>query len=370
MFSGFEVIKSFNIEEKTKEDFQASNYNVENRKYRFGIFESFTNHLSLMLGMLVFFAPLGLGTYLTIIGKFTVGGMLASVQLTNYIANPLMNLSNIIGKIKGAKPINEKLEAIIRELNGDDSGEYKGHFTDSIEFKNVSFSYNEERRILNDVSLKINKGEKVAIVGKSGSGKSSLLRLLLRYYDGYEGTITMDDADIKGISLSSIYNMISIIQQDVFMFDDDITSNIALYGDYGQDEIDTAIELSCLWELVARLPQGKNSPVGENGCNLSGGEKQRISIARALVKKTQIILLDEATGSLDSKTAYDIESSLLDIEDLTSIVVTHKLSEDLLKRYDKIVALDGGRVVEVGTFRELIDRGEYFYSLYNVERAA
>lgn len=105
-------------------------------------------------------------------------------------------------------------------------------------------------------------------------------------------------------------------------------------------------------------------------CNLTGGEKQRISIARALIKKTPIILLDEATGSLDSKTAYDIEASLLNIEDLTGIVVTHKLSEELLRRYDKIIALEEGKVIEVGTFDELINRGKYFYSLYNVERAA
>lgn len=370
IFTGFEVIKSFDIEDKIKEDFDTSNDSLEIKKYRFGFFESLVNSISEFFGFIMFFVPLGLGTYLALQGKFTAGGMIASVQLTNYVVNPIVNLSNIIGRIKAIKPINDKIEALINENTGSDIGLVKEGFKDIIEFKDISFSYNEDRQILDNVSFTINKGDKVAIVGKSGSGKSTLLRLFLRYYDNYDGSIVMDNIDTRNIKLSSIYELISIIQQNVFMFDDSIESNIALYGNYSKDEIDMAIKLSGLENLINNLPQGKNSLVGENGSNLSGGEKQRISIARALIKKTPIILLDEATASLDAKTAYEIEDSLLNIEDLTSVVITHKLNEDLLRRYDKIIVLDKGNIIEIGNFDELMKNRYYFYNLFNVEKAA
>ena len=152
------------------------------------------------------------------------------------------------------------------------------------------------------------------------------------------------------------------------MFDDSIEANIALYGDYTDDEINKAIINSGLLNLIETLPHGSKSSVGENGSNLSGGEKQRISIARALIKNTPVLLLDEATASLDSETSYEIESSILDIEDLTSIVVTHKLNQELLKRYDKIVVMENGNIIEEGNFYELIDKKGFFYNLYNVEK--
>ena len=144
----------------------------------------------------------------------------------------------------------------------------------------------------------------MAIVGRSGSGKSTLLRLFLRYYDDYDGEIIIDEVNSKDIKLSSIYEMMSIIQQNVFMFDDSIESNIALYGDYSDEEIDKAILESGLKILIDSLPNGKNSSVGENGSNLSGGEKQRVSIARALIKNTPIILLDEATASFECRNFF------------------------------------------------------------------
>ena len=218
--------------------------------------------------------------------------------------------------------------------------------------------------------MHIGKGEKVAIVGRSGSGKSTLLRLILRYYDNYNGEILIDGMNSEDIKLSSIYKMMSIIQQNVFMFDDNIGSNIALYGDYSDEEIDKAILNSGLKSLIDSLPNGKNSSVGENGSNLSGGEKQRVSIARALIKNTPIILLDEATASLDAETSYEIENSLLNIEGLTSFVVTHKLNPELLKKYDKIVVLESGEIIETGSFEELMEKKEFFYSLYSLGKVA
>ncbi|SHH80843.1 ABC transporter ATP-binding protein [Sporanaerobacter acetigenes] len=368
IFSGFEVIKSFNIEEKIREDFNSSNNAVENKKYSSSKMEATVNSLSEFFGSLVFFVPLGLGTYLVLKGNFTVGGMLTSVQLMNYIVNPILNYSAIVNKIKGIKPINEKIEKIVEKNKVSDKGLEKNSLKNSIQFKNLSFSYNEDRQILQNINLNINKGEKVAIVGRSGSGKSTLLKLVLRYYENYNGEILIDNIENRNLKISSTYELISIIQQNVFMFDDSIEANIALYGDYTDDEINKAIINSGLLNLIETLPHGSKSSVGENGSNLSGGEKQRISIARALIKNTPVLLLDEATASLDSETSYEIESSILDIEDLTSIVVTHKLNQELLKRYDKIVVMENGNIIEEGNFYELIDKKGFFYNLYNVEK--
>lgn len=370
IFTGFEVIKSFNIEEKTAEDFSNSNNTVEKKKYSSTKLEASVNSLSEFFGSLVFFVPLGLGTYLVLKGKFTTGGMLTSVQLMNYIVNPILNYSAIVNKIKGIKPINEKIEKIITENNGEDTGSIKDNFNQSIELKNISFYYNKERQILDSIDLNINKGEKVAIVGRSGSGKSTLLRLVLRYYDDYAGKILIDGRNIKDIKLSSIYELMSIIQQNVFMFDDSIEANISLYGDYTDEEIDRVIKLSGLKSLIVSLTNGKKTMVGENGSNLSGGEKQRISIARALIKNTPIILLDEATANLDAETSYDIEDSLLDIEGLTSLVVTHKLNPELLKKYDKIIVLENGKIIEEGNFYKLMEQKGFFYNLYSIEKVA
>jgi len=152
------------------------------------------------------------------------------------------------------------------------------------------------------------------------------------------------------------------------MFDDSIKNNITLYNTYSDKDINNAIERSGLKILVNSLPQGINTSVGEGGCNLSGGEKQRIAIARALIRNTPILVLDEATSSLDNETAYNIESSILRLDNLTSLVVTHKLNKDILRKYDKIVAIKDGQVVEIGTFDQLINRRKYFYSLYNVTK--
>lgn len=370
IFTGFEIIKSFNIEQKIKKDFDNSNNNVEKKKFSSTKLEAIVNSLSSLFGFMAFFVPLSFGTYLTLKGKFTVGGMLTSVQLMNYIVNPILNYSTILNKIKGIKPVNQKIENIINENNNMDVGIAKNSFDESIEFKNVSFSYNDERLILDDINLAINKNEKIAIVGKSGSGKSTLLKLILRQYDNYTGQISIDKQDIKNIKFSSIYKLISIIHQNVFMFDDTIESNIALYNDYTSKEIDKSINLSGLKNLIEVLPNGKETMVGENGSNLSGGEKQRISIARALIKNTPIILLDEATASLDTKTSCEIENSLLNIKELTSVIVTHKLNPSLLKKYDKIIVLDEGKIIEKGNFNELIDNKGYFYNLYSIEKIA
>lgn len=193
-----------------------------------------------------------------------------------------------------------------------------------------------------------------------------MLKLILGYYDQYDGSIKMDDAEINTIKKKDLYSNISIIHQNVFLFDGSIKENIDLYQGYSEEELENAIELSGLKKLIDRLVEGKDTLINENGSNFSGGEKQRISIARSLIKGTPIILLDEATAALDNRIAYDIENSIINLENKTIITITHRLSRELLSKYDEIIVLKEGQVVEKGQFDALYDNKGYFYELANI----
>ena len=214
--------------------------------------------------------------------------------------------------------------------------------------------------------MNIKKGEKIAIVGMSGSGKSTLLNLLLNFYDVTSGHISIDNQNLQDISSESLYNLMTVVQQDVYIFDDTLSANITLNQPFTEDDIKQAVQQSGLENYILENELGLQTLCGENGSNLSGGEKQRLSIARALIRKTPILLLDEATSSLDNQVTAEIENSILKIRDLTALVVTHKLNEAILKKYDRIIFMKDGIIVEDGPFRDLIDRKGEFYKLFGL----
>lgn len=201
-------------------------------------------------------------------------------------------------------------------------------------------------------------------MGPSGSGKSTLLNLLMASHPDYTGTICYDETELREISSSNLYEMESMIQQNVFVFNATIRDNITMFRDFPEERINEAIRLSGLSALIEE--KGPNYLCGENGSGLSGGEKQRISIARSLLKKSRVLLVDEATASLDAETAYQVSSAILGLEGVTGIVITHALDEGLLKQYDGIFTLKNGSIVEAGTFDELIAEKGYFYSLFMI----
>lgn len=220
--------------------------------------------------------------------------------------------------------------------------------------------------MLSGIHCRFDLGKKYAIVGTSGSGKTTLLNLLLASHTNYDGNIYFDDTELKEISTASLYETESIIQQNVFIFNATIRDNITMFGSFPEDEIEKAIALSGLSAVVQA--KGTEYLCGENGNGLSGGEKQRISIARSLLKKSQVLLVDEATAALDVETAKQVFDAILGLDEVTSIVVTHALDESLLSRYDEILAMKNGRIVEKGTFDELMEEKGYFYSLFTVGR--
>lgn len=233
-----------------------------------------------------------------------------------------------------------------------------------VEFRRVSFGYGPGGEVLHDISFSLRPGECAALVGASGSGKSTLLRLLMAAHADYSGEIRLGGRELRELESESLYDLVSIIEQEVFVFNASIRDNITMFRAFPEEEVARAIELSGLSALVAE--RGALALCGENGSALSGGERQRVSIARSLLRRSELLLADEADAALDAATARQVTDSLLSLNGLTRIVVTHDLDAALLRRCDLILALKGGRIVESGSFDELIERRGYFYSLFTL----
>ena len=345
---GFSVIKSFKAEAQMIRIFkenvrelakaQCGKHKMRILVQMFGSVAGITAQL----GVFIF------GAYLALSGKgVTAGTTMIFVQLMNYVLSPIGTIPTCIAERKAAKALVEKianaLNANVREESKSEHKELKH----SIVVKDLSFGYEPEKQVLKNVNCTFDLGKKYAIVGASGSGKSTLLNLLLASYQNYDGTILYDDTELRKISSSNLYEIESIIQQNVFVFNATIKDNITMFRDFSEEQIDEAIRLSGLSALIEE--KGTDYLCGENGSGLSGGEKQRISIARSLLKKSQVLLVDEATAALDAETAYQVSSAILGLKDVTSIVVTHSLDEGLLKQYDGIITLKNGSIVEAGT---------------------
>lgn len=367
IFSGYEVIKSYNIVDNMTDEFLGENSTVENLKFKSNHIQGISQALSMFLGIMSQVSTIALGGYFLIKGQLTVGTLFAVVQLANGICWPITWIVSKVTLVKGMKEVNAKLLDIINEYKENKNNVKLESFNKEIELKDITFAYNEDRNALDDVSVKFEKDKKYAIVGRSGSGKSTLLKLLLGYYEDFKGEIVFDGYEYNKLDKNSINNQMSIIHQNVYMFDKTLKENIILGKDLGDDALEKDIENSGVSEFLDILPKGMNSEIGENGNNLSGGQKQRVAIARSLIQNTPILLLDEGTSALDSKTAFEIEDTLLNIDNLTVITVTHKLIDSVLNRYDEIIVMDEGNIVERGKFDELINKKGKFYSLYTIE---
>ena len=365
ILAGFLVIKSFNVKEAICEDYSHESEKFDEINFIKGKFDVLANVISQLSGMIVFLVAFGGGMYLVFNGHTTIGSVTAIVQLVNFVVMPLNEVGMGVSKFREGQATLDAFE--VKDVTELQTGETKEYFDDVISFSNIDFSYpNAEEKIFNNLSLKIQKGEKIAIVGMSGSGKSTLLNLLLRFYDVTSGHISIDNQDIQAISTESLYNLMTVVQQDVYIFDDTLSANITLNKSFNEEDIRQAIQQSGLESYVLENESGLQALCGENGSNLSGGQKQRLSIARALIRKTPILLLDEATSSLDNQVTTEIENSILEIQDLTALVVTHKLNETILKKYNRILFMKNGVIVEDGSFGDLMNRRGEFYKLFEL----
>lgn len=366
---GFSVIKSFKAEAEIIRIFKENVRELAKaqcRKHKMRILVQLFGSIAgitAQLGVFIF------GAYLAMSGRnITAGTTLVFVQLMNYVLAPIGTIPECLAERKAAMALVEKISKALSTNVREETRSERGHMAleRGISLKELSFGYESDKPVLKDITCFFEIGKKYAIVGASGCGKSTMLGLLMSSYHNYEGEIYWDDTELREISSSDLYEMESIIQQNVFVFNATIKNNITMFRDFPDEQIDEAIRLSGLSALIEE--KGTDYLCGENGSGLSGGEKQRISIARSLLKNSQVLLVDEATAALDAETAYQVSSAVLGLKGVTALVVTHSLDESLLKQYDSIITLKNGSIIEAGSFDELLAQKGYFYSLFTVSQ--
>lgn len=358
---GFELIKANNVINKIKTIFNTKEIEYENSKQKVRYEEAKINALSSLSSIGTNIITILLCIYFVITGRITIGTVVAINNLVNNITNPLNRLFVEIATVKGTRIVEQKIISFIdlhHCCNNDIN--YKEPIN-KIQLEKVSFKYSN-KLILNQIDYCFKKGKKYILVGNSGCGKTTLLKLILMYFNNYEGEILYNNKNAKDIDPASIFDQIAFINQETFIFNDTLKNNICLFQDYDSKQINEIINKTGLNQLVASLPEGLNSKIKENGANLSGGQKQKIAIARALLKQKEIIFIDEGTSNLDNLSAYEIEKIILDSKAMI-ISITHHLKKELLEKYDEILVLDQGKIIESGSYNELIANQQLFYQL-------
>ena len=365
VLNGVSVIKSFKAEQEVINRYQNQSMELEHTKNlrektmttvsALGTISSLGTQLGVML--------VGAWMVNAHVGVITAGMVLAFTNLMNGVLQPIASLPQMLGEMKGAKKLISKMADYMSNVK-EDSGEIIDDSIKSVVLRDVSYAYDADHKVLKNVSLTLQAGKSYAIVGPSGAGKSSLINLLMGYYKDYEGSVQLNNHELSNVSKSSLYDKTTLMQQSVFMFDASILDNITLFKPFPNAEVNRVIHLAGLDDLIAA--KGKDYQCGENGSHLSGGEKQRIAIARSLLKKSEILLVDEATSALDNETSANVTQSILDLQGILRLVVTHRLDANSLKQYDEILVMKSGELIERGSFEELMNQKAYFYSLYTV----
>ncbi|WP_373128613.1 ABC transporter ATP-binding protein [Dielma fastidiosa] len=365
LFGGFSIIKSFQSEKEIQTLFNQRNQSLEtDKKQRRGL-NYFIQVLSMLVSSIINFLVFGYGAYLSIQGEISAAAVIAFIQLLNYVIAPLQQLPILYSGYQAGAALIERLQTLMA-CEQDTKHDELTAFNEAIRVENLTFGYTDQP-ILKGINFTFKKNKRYAIVGSSGSGKSTLLNLLMGYIDAASGNIYYDDQPLNRISSASLSACLSLIQQNVFIFDDTLHANISMYKDFDKDELEKVIAISGLTEVSKE--KGMAYRCGENGKNLSGGERQRVAIARALLRNTPILFVDEATSALDNAIAQKVEEAILSIQNQTCICVTHRLQAETLAQFDEILVMHHGMLCESGTFNELLDRKQVFYSLYKLSAA-
>lgn len=365
--NGIEIVKSFNAEEEIS--FETENRFIKLLKDIFKIsnLNNLQSSISNSIAAIGVIVILWLGGYMVIQGKMSIGELFTFNALLAYFVDPIKNLIGLQPMMQTAVVAAERLNEILElesEFRNDEEKKLKPTLNGDIEIKGVNFRYGTRQYVLKDINLTIYGGEKIAIVGESGSGKTTLAKLLLNFYEIENGEIKINGYNIKDINKEYLRDNIAYISQNIFLFSGSILENLTL-GSKGI-KFEEVIELSkqtSLDEFVNKLPLRYNTMVEENGANLSGGQKQLIAITRALLKKPEIIIMDEATSNLDSITEKAISKLIEKVcSNMTTIIIAHRLSTIL--KCDRVVVMHDGQIVEIGKHEELMTKRGYYYSLW------
>ena len=360
------IIKIFDGQDFEKERFSVVNEN--NRKHNMKLFstKAIGDAVTIFLSSLGVAGVVYVATLDEVRSTMTVGDFSGFITAMVLLMTPLKRLTNVNAMIQKGIAAAGSIFSLIDEKDERDRGTTEaGRVGGSISFQDVNFSYDDNKRTLEGINLTIHSNEKLAIVGKSGSGKTTLVNLIPRFYDISSGKLMIDSENIENYSLRSLRSNISLVTQEVTLFNDTIFNNIA-YGKYSDDEVRRAVSSAHMDEFIDSLDDGLNTVVGDQGILLSGGQRQRIAIARALLKDAPILILDEATSALDSESEQHIQKALDQLmENRTTLVIAHRLST--IENADRIIVLSKGQIVEEGTHEELINNNAEYASLHRLQ---
>ncbi len=370
--SNIKIVKIFNTEKKENKKFKYEINKYFNLIFRQAKLSNLLTPINESIGLLVGILIIWFGG-LNVLENQSMSSedFIKFILLLFAMMQPIRKLANVNALFQNGIAAAERAFNIFDTQNIIKESEAAikiNDFKSSIIFDNVSFKYqNDSDNILNQINTKINKGQTIAIVGKSGAGKSTFSELIPRLYDVQKGEVLIDGINIKNYTLKSLRSMIGIVTQNAILFNDTIKHNIS-YGSIqlSEEKIVKAIDSANLNDLINKLPEGLNTIIGENGVKLSGGEKQRLSIARAIIKNPEILILDEATASLDSESEKKVHKAIDNIiKDRTVIIIAHRLSTII--NADKIIVIDQGEIVEEGTHKELLESNKKYKKLYELQ---
>lgn len=364
---GQKIIKAFGLQDYIIERFERFQERFLNHRRKSNSAEELSPPLVELIGSIAFAGVIIFAHHRISTGQLTTGGFISFVAALAMFMDPVRRFSKANAKMNQAQAAAIRIFKLL-EVSEEPQGELKEltAFNQTIEFKNVTFSYGEGT-VLKNFNLTIKKGEKIGLVGLSGSGKSTLVSLLLRLYDVTEGEVLIDGVNINIYTLQSVRKVFSLVSQDIFLFNDTVRENLATGDVHTDEEIRHALEISYAWEFVKDLPQGLETPIGDRGLRLSGGQSQRLTIARAFLKNRDVMLFDEATSALDNESEKIVQAALERVAGhKTVIAVAHRLST--LKDFDRIIVMKDGSKIEEGSHSELIQQGGEYRKLYELSQ--
>lgn len=365
VFGGMRIVKGFNAEQIVSEKFRKENYNYKAAVLRMVYRQEMTSPLSEAMGVSVVAGILLYGGSLVIAGdnSLTASSFIAFIILFSQVMRPAKAISDAFSTVQRGIASSERILKLIDTVPAiqDDSDAIDIHnFNQEIEFRNVSFSYETGKKVLDNISFKIQKGKTIALVGTSGGGKSTIADLVPRFYDPSEGQILVDGVDIKHLKIQSLTKQIGIVTQESILFNDTVFNNITFGSQATESQVTEAAKVANAHIFVSQLAEGYQTLIGDRGGRLSGGQRQRLSIARAVLKNPPILILDEATSALDTESEKLVQEALTHLmQSRTTLVIAHRLST--IQHADEILVINKGKIMERGTHEELLQNENGFY---------